>query len=273
VEQQVVFCDPFAQFDHFRLVVTVEANAFIAIFTKDQRFAMFEIDDILFFLVLLGSKFKRARIKDITVLVDFHKGRPFVMCCPFEDGTEVFDINVNGTGGECRAGTDGNRQRIQRPIHRTKGRTLRFRPGRTGGRVLTFGQTVNLVVEHDHFQIHVATQHVHEVIPADRQGITVTGDHPDLQIRVSQLDARGNRRSPAVNTVHAVGVHVIRETAGAANSGNEHKLLFGNPQSRQDFFHLGENGIIATAGAPAYFLIAGKIFWREDRQCDINAHF
>ena len=82
----------------------------------------------------------------------------------------------------------------------------------------------------------------------------------------ASLEARGERRRPAVDRVEAVGVHVVREAAGAADARDEHKLFSRNAERRERLFHLREDRVIAAAGAPADFLIAGEVLGRQSGQ-------
>ena len=47
---------------------------------------------------------------------------------------------------------------------------------------------------------------------ANGQGIAIPGDRPDGQFRPCQFQAAGDGRRPAVDAVHPVGFHVVRET-------------------------------------------------------------
>ena len=103
------------------------------------------------------------------------------------------------------------------------------------------------------------------MVAADAQAVAVTGDHPYHEIRTRHLQPGGDGRSTAVNRVEAVGVHVVGETAGAADPGDEHDLFLRNAEFRKDLLHLSEDGIVPTAWAPADVLIGDKIFSRQFR--------
>jgi hypothetical protein len=51
------------------------------------------------------------------------------------------------------------------------------------------------------------------VVAADREGVAVAGDHPDVEVGTGDGQAGGDGRGPAVDGVHPVGVHVIGEAA------------------------------------------------------------
>src|SRR6266571_4756976 len=91
--------------------------------------------------------------------------------------------------------------------------------------VLALGQTVDAVIEKDVVDVEVASQHVHKMIAADRQRVAVSGNYPDTQFGIRGLDSGGDCRRAAMNTVKAVGVHVVRKARRAADAGNKNRLL------------------------------------------------
>ena len=110
-------------------------------------------------------------------------------------------------------------------VERTERRRLGDLADLGGRRVLALGQAVDLVVEHEDRELHVAAQGVDEVIAADRERVAVAGHHPDVEIGSRHREAGRDRRGPAVDRVHAVGVHVVREAGGTADPGDEHRVL------------------------------------------------
>src|SRR5574343_604935 len=113
------------------------------------------------------------------------------------------------------------------------------------------------------------------MISTDTPAIAITGNDPDTQFGARGLQPTGNGCSPSVNTVHAVGIHVIREAAAASDTTNHHNIFPGNSHGRHDFLNLCEDGIIAATRTPANLLIGGKIFgskgnWRRSNVCAHN---
>ena len=72
--------------------------------------------------------------------------------------------------------------------------------------------------------------------------------------------------STPVNRVHTICIHIIRKPAAAANTRYNHNIFFGNANARHNLLHLRQYGIIAATGAPAYFLVGGKIFRGKNGQ-------
>ena len=153
-------------------------------------------------------------------------------------------------------------------------RALGDLPHRRGGRVLAFGQAVDAIVEQHEVEVHIAPDGVHQVVTADRQRIAVARDDPYAQVGPGCLHSGCHRGRAAMDRMDAVGVHVIRKPARAADAGDEHDLLARHAQRRQHFFHLGQNRVVAATGAPAHILVAGKIRRLEDRQRsgNLSAH-
>ena len=59
-------------------------------------------------------------------------------------------------------------------------------------------------------------------------------------IRPGYGHTRGDGRRPPVDAVDAVRVHVVRETARAADPGDEHHLLEPDPKLRHEHLHRGD---------------------------------
>ena len=118
-----------------------------------------------------------------------------------------------------------DRQRVERRIDAAERRALGDLAELGRGRVLTLGEPVDAVVEHEDRQVDVATQRVDEVVAADRQPVAVTGDDPHVEVGPGHGDTGGDGRRTTVDAVDAVGVHVVREPAGAADAADEHGVL------------------------------------------------
>ena len=109
---------------------------------------------------------------------------------PFEHFAQMLDVGIDAAGHERRFAADGDRERMQRIVDRAHRRALGLFAQRRSGRILPLGQAVNAVVEQDDVDVHVAADAVHQVIAADRQPVAVAGDHPDLQVGATRLQAR-----------------------------------------------------------------------------------
>src|SRR5699024_6273455 len=69
----------------------------------------------------------------------------------------------------------------------------------------------------------------------------------------------GDGRRAAVDGVHAVGVEVVREAAGAADAGDEGDVLAFEAELGQQGADGGQDDVVATAGAPAHLLVGGVV--------------
>src|SRR5262245_7978558 len=98
-----------------------------------------------------------------------------------------------------------------------------------------------------------------EVVATDRQRVAVYGDDPHIEVGARHGDARGNRRRAAVDAVDAVGVHVVREAARAANAGDEHGVLRCHAEFGHQRLHGEQDAVVAAARAPADLLVAGPV--------------
>src|SRR5207253_9130683 len=105
----------------------------------------------------------------------------------------------------------------------------------------------------------VAPERMDEMVPADRQGVPVTGDHPHVQVWPGGGDPGGDGRSAPVDAVHAIGVYVVDEAPRATDPAHEHRLMRRHAQLGQERLNRGEDGVVAAPGAPPDFLVAGEV--------------
>ena len=174
----------------------------------------------------------------------------------------VADAAVHGAGHIGGARREGEDAGAERPVGRAHGCGLGHLAQLARGRVLPLGQAVDPVVEEQDGDVDVATQHVQQVIAPDAEPVTVARDHEHLQLGPSQLEAGGQGGSATVDGVEAVGVHVVRETARAADSRDEHDVLLGDPQIGHGLLHRAQDGVVPAAGTPAHVLVGLEILLR-----------
>ena len=142
--------------------------------------------------------------------------------------TWVSTVRATKVASAARAIIEGVDRVVDRPDRGRLGLLAELR----GRRGLALRQAVDPVVEHDDLDVDVPPHRVEDVVAADRERVAVAGDHPDHELRAGELEAGGDRRRPAVDRVEAVGVHVVREAAGAADPADEDDVLAAGRRSR-----------------------------------------
>src|SRR5215510_3831989 len=233
---------------------------------EEQGLAVLEPELVLYLRLAVIDDVPRQIVVHVAVLEDLDEARPLVGGGPLQHFVHVRDVAVDGAGHERRAAAERERERVDRAIHRAHRRRLRHLAELAGRRVLPLREPVDPVVEEQDGQVHVAAQDVQHVVAADREPVAVTRDHEDLQLGPRHPEPGGDRRRPAVDRVEAVGVHVVREAARAADSGNEDDVLLGNPQVGHRFLDRRQDGVVAAARAPAHVLIRLEVLLRVLRR-------
>ena len=130
-------------------------------------------------------------------------------CCEYLG--EVCSVGIDGTSHERAPSPQRHRQRVKRGVNRPHWRRLRDLASLRGGGVLAFCQSVDPVVKHEDRQVDVASHGVDEVVAAYGQGVAVAGDDEHGQVRARDCDSCRDGRCAAMDGVHAVGAHVVRE--------------------------------------------------------------
>ena len=219
----------------------------------DQR------DDRVGLGVVVLDRVERAVVEDRAVLVDLDQRGAAVGGGRGEHRGEVLAVGVDRAGHEGALGAQGQRDRVERVVHRAHRGRLGDLAGLGGGGVLTLGQAVDPVVEQQDRHVDVAAQRVDQVVAADRERVAVAGDDPHREVLARGGQAGRNRGGTPVDRVHAVGVEVVREAAGAADAGDEHDVLAAQPEVGQEGLHGLEHGVVTAPGAPADLLVGREV--------------
>src|SRR5208282_308356 len=127
-----------AQLDDLNVAVTLAPNAFVAVLAENKRLAVLQLNDVLAARIALGEVEPRSIVEYVAVLQDFDERRAFVGRSVFERFFQVLLENVDGARDKSRLGADSERNRIERPVERTKRSGLRFLADLGRRRILAF---------------------------------------------------------------------------------------------------------------------------------------
>ena len=147
--------------------------------------------------------------------------------CRHHDFLVEFELGVKPSGKESAFCAQHQAARVERMLDCTVRGSLGDGPELRCRGILPFGQTVYLVIEQDDVYVDIPSYGMDEVVSADGEGVPVTAGLPDRKGRVGDLYPRGNGRSPSVNAVESVCVHVVRQSGRTSDSGHHYiALLF-----------------------------------------------
>ena len=183
----------------------------------------------------------------------------------------VLAVGVDRARHEGRLGADRDGERVERLVDRAHRRRARPLSARRGRRVLALRQPVDLVVEEQELEVDVAAQRVDQVVAADREHVAVAAHDPDGQVGPGRGQPGRDRRRAAVDRVHPVGLHVVREARGAADAGDEDDLLAREAELGHEALHRGEDGVVAAARAPADLLVGLEVLRRQRQALAVRA--
>jgi len=169
-------------------------------------------------------------------------------------------VRVDGPGHEAGVGAEREGDRVERVVQRTERGGLGDLALLRRRRILALGQPVDPVVEQHDLDVDVASQRVDQVVAADGQRVAVAGDDPDGQVRPGGREPGGDRGRAAVDGVHAVAVHVVRQPGGAADPRDHDDVLPRHLKLGQERLEGGQDGVVPAAWAPAHLLVRFKIF-------------
>ena len=161
--------------DDLRGAVVPDAHAALALHAEARGLAVLQVDAIL---LGFAHRVEGAVVVDVAVLKDLDESCPAMRGCPSQHFRDVLAVGVDRARDEARLGADGDAERVERLVDRACGRRARPLAARARRRVLALRQPVDLVVEEQDGDVHVAPQRVDEVVTADRQRVAVAGHDP-----------------------------------------------------------------------------------------------
>ena len=159
-------------------------------------------------------------------------------------------------GREGSAGAGGEVGDVEGAVHIAVGRGGGLVAVRRGGRILAAGHAVDVVVEADHGQAEVAARRVDQVVAADGGAVAVSGEDDDVQLGIGKLDAGGKGDGAAVGRVDGVEVQITGCAGGAADAGDDDKIVAVKivflvvDQFLDRHRHVAHDDAVAAAGAP-----------------------
>ena len=113
-------------------------------------------------------------------------------------------------------------------------------------------------------------QHVDQVIAPDRQRVAVPGHHPHVEVGPCHGEAGRDGGRPAVDRVHAVCVHVVREAGRTTYPRDEHGVLAPDAELGEQQLHRRQDAVVPAAWAPTDLLVTCPVLPRGQRDCHVG---
>ena len=139
---------------------------------------MLEEKDVIIPYFAIGILFVNFIVKNVTVLQNFYEGTALVFFGLQKDFRHVLGIGIHGAGKECGTGAKTNFGGEEGIIDGTHRCGFCNSPDFGGGRVLAFGQAIDLIVKENDVDIDVAADGMDEMIATDREPVPVSCDDP-----------------------------------------------------------------------------------------------
>src|SRR5215467_4694107 len=245
--------------DHLRRYALHDQRAPIVGRPEQERLAVLEPELVLHLRLAVVDDVPGQIVVDVAVLEDLDERRALVGGRPLEHLVHVRDVAVDRARHEGGAAAERERQRVHRAVGGADWRRLRDLAELARRRVLPLRQAVDPVVEEEDDEVHVAAQDVQHMVAADREPVAVARHHEDLEIWPRHPEPGRDRRRAAVDRVEAVGVHVVREPARAADARDEDDVLLRDAQVRHRLLNGRQDRVVSAARAPANVLVGLEI--------------
>ena len=168
-------------------------------------------------------------------------------------------IHIQSAGEELTACTEHQFGRDKRTLHCTKRTRLADKTLGRCRRVLTFGQTVDTVVEQAYVEIHVATDLVDKVVATNSEAVAIARHLPNIEFRMAGLNTRSDSTTTTVDGVKPVGVEIVWHTARAADTRDDYGLVGRYAHLCHGFLECEANSMVATARAELNGLVTFEL--------------
>ena len=224
----------------------------LVVFAEHQRLSMLHVDGVLGTACLVVDVVVSAMIEDYTVLHNLAHRSTLVVIGRLQNLYGSRGVCCYGACKEVSACTKAEFGRAEGILHCTIGTALADEATRTGWRILTLGETVDTIVQENHIQVYVSAVGMYEVVAANGKAITVATYLPYGKAWVCYLAACCNGCGTAVYGVHAVGGHIVRQTAGATDAGDNCDVFRCNANLGHSLVQRGEEEVVTTTGAPSW---------------------
>ena len=141
-----------------------------------------------------------------------HAGSLVLVGC-LEDFHSAGRIGGHGACKEVSACSEAQLGGPEGVLHRAVGAALAHETAWTGGAVLTLGKAVDAVVEQYHVEVDVASVGMYEVVAADGQAVAVAAHLPYGELGIGHLASCCYGSRTSVDGIHAIGSHIVRQSA------------------------------------------------------------
>ena len=190
-------------------------------------------------------------VEDDAVLEYFADAGSLVVVGCFENFDCAWCIGCDGACKEASACSEAEFNWIERVFDCSVRARLADKSAWRGRGVLSLCEAVDAVVEQNHVQIDITADGVDEVIATDGEAVAVAADLPDGEGGVGDLGAGADGSGTAVDGLHGVGVHVVGQTAGAADAADDGGVVGSNANLGHGLVQRGKEEMVTAARAPA----------------------
>lgn len=167
-------------------------------------------------------------------------------------------IPINDMNGISASSRFCKRIRIERkyfiPLRSGSG----FDVKRSRRRCLTGSQAIILIICDDIGQIDIPSAGMEKMAQSDTISISITSIDYDRHVRLSELEAGSERKSPSMKRLASISIDILAYLAGASDSGDDSDLMLWDIQLFESVLYSGMNHEIPASRASLYLSQTGS---------------
>ena len=189
---------------------TIQHKTFVTFFSENHLFAVAKEDGTVCTIFLINDTLMNAVIENYTVYQHFRDRSTFMACRSSQYFSCILQIHIDHPGKEVSACSQSQFSRDKRVFHCSVRRTFRNEATFGSRGVLSFGQTINFIVEKNYVQVDITTYGMDKMVTTDSQTVAVAGDQPDTQVGTGSLHTCCYCSTTSVDGMETVCIHIIR---------------------------------------------------------------
>ena len=156
------------------MIILIQRKAFVVVLAENHLLAVAQNDRVVCTCLTVSNPVVSAIIEDDAVNEALNNRCAFVLLRLHHTIDGGRHIHVQRASKECATCAEDEFARDKRTLYRAERRGLADKALRRSRRVLTFGQTIDAVIEDADVEVHVTTYLMNKVVTADSHAVAVS---------------------------------------------------------------------------------------------------
>ena len=216
-------------------IKTIQRKAFVVVFAENHLLTVAQNDRVVCACLAVSNPVVGAVIENNAVNEALNNRCAFVLLRLHHTIDGGRHIHVQRASKECATCAEDEFAGYKRTLDRSERRGFTDKSLRRSRRVLTFGQTIDAVIEDADIEVHVTTYFMNKVVTSDSHAVAVSGHLPNGEFGMGSLHTGSDSATTPMNSIESVRAEVVRHTRRTTDTGDNSNLVGRNTYLRHCF--------------------------------------